>query len=207
MITAKDSPRHSLGIAKPVSTGFTLIELLIVVAIIAILAAIAVPNFLEAQVRSKISRIQSDMRTLSGAMEMYRVDYNTYPSKDPIMADPPDFKPLSSPIAYLTSPAMHDPFASSVQKMNNNPIMVVVSVNTNAYELRKTPPDNGYLIRSYGPDYIDDTGQKNWPWTNGIVYDATYGTKSKGDIVKEVPRKARGLYDPSCVPGPGDPWL
>ena len=56
--------------------AFTLIELLIVVAIIAILAAIAVPNFLEAQVRSKISRAKADMRTEVVALESYRVDYN-----------------------------------------------------------------------------------------------------------------------------------
>jgi type II secretion system protein G len=59
--------------------GFTLIELLIVVAIIAILAAIAVPNFLEAQTRSKVARTQADMRTMATAAESYRVDYNRYP--------------------------------------------------------------------------------------------------------------------------------
>ncbi len=59
--------------------GFTLIELLIVVAIIAILAAIAVPNFLEAQVRAKVSRSLSDMRSLATAIESYYVDNNTYP--------------------------------------------------------------------------------------------------------------------------------
>lgn len=59
--------------------GFTLIELLIVVAIIAILAAIAVPNFLEAQVRSKVSRARTDMRTMATALEAYRVDTNRYP--------------------------------------------------------------------------------------------------------------------------------
>jgi type II secretion system protein G len=58
--------------------GFTLIELLIVVAIIAILAAIAVPNFLEAQTRSKISRCKADMRTIATALEAYRVDSNRY---------------------------------------------------------------------------------------------------------------------------------
>src|SRR5512137_50625 len=63
---------------KTERVGFTLIELLIVVAIIAILAAIAVPNFLEAQVRSKVSRVKSDMRTMAGALEVYRLDNNRY---------------------------------------------------------------------------------------------------------------------------------
>ena len=57
--------------------AFTLIELLIVVAIIAILAAIAVPNFLEAQTRSKVARAMSDMRTVHMAISAYTVDYNT----------------------------------------------------------------------------------------------------------------------------------
>ncbi len=55
-------------------TGFTLIELLIVVAIIAILAAIAIPNFLEAQTRTKVSRVKTDMRSAAVALEAYRVD-------------------------------------------------------------------------------------------------------------------------------------
>lgn len=54
--------------------AFTLIELLIVVAIIGILAAIAVPNFLNAQMRAKIARAQADMKTLSTAIEQLRLD-------------------------------------------------------------------------------------------------------------------------------------
>jgi prepilin-type N-terminal cleavage/methylation domain-containing protein len=59
--------------------GFTLIELLIVVAIIAILAAIAIPNFLEAQTRAKISRSKADVRSLATAIESYAVDNNRPP--------------------------------------------------------------------------------------------------------------------------------
>jgi len=82
------------------SRAFTLIELLIVVAIIAILAAIAVPNFLEAQVRSKVARAKTDLRTLALAMESYRIDYNRYPSGN-WYHEP--FNHLTTPVAYLSS--------------------------------------------------------------------------------------------------------
>ena len=106
--------------------GFTLIELLIVVAIIAILAAIAVPNFLEAQVRSKVSRIKSDIRSLATAIESYNVDWN-HPA--PEAGNGPGvgvFAPrvidgysgqtgiltpsLSTPVAYVTNSDIRDVF-------------------------------------------------------------------------------------------------
>lgn len=104
----------------PRTTAFTLIELLIVVAIIAILAAIAVPNFLEAQVRAKVARAAADLRTLATALEAYRIDNNNYPyiSDDaagewvmpagfPMTRTSP--AGLTTPIAYVTS-ALYDPF-------------------------------------------------------------------------------------------------
>ncbi|MBN1475675.1 prepilin-type N-terminal cleavage/methylation domain-containing protein [Candidatus Sumerlaeota bacterium] len=97
--------------------AFTLIELLIVVAIIAILAAIAVPNFLEAQTRAKVARVRSDMRSLATALESYRVDANAYPDAVDIntfvttnlvpgYAATPRINRmviLTTPVAYMTS--------------------------------------------------------------------------------------------------------
>ena len=60
-------------------TGFTLIELLIVVAIIGIIAAIAIPNLLNAIDRGKQKRSMADMRSIGTAVESYAVDNNFYP--------------------------------------------------------------------------------------------------------------------------------
>ena len=95
--------------------AFTLIELLIVVAIIAILAAIAVPNFLEAQTRSKVSRVKADMRSVATALEAYAVDNNSYPTGS--LGDRLSrVHRLSTPIAYMTSVSIEDPFTPDRQR-------------------------------------------------------------------------------------------
>jgi prepilin-type N-terminal cleavage/methylation domain-containing protein len=58
--------------------GFTLIELLIVVVIIGLLAAIAIPKFGATKDKSKIASIRSDLRNVMSAQEAYYVDYLTY---------------------------------------------------------------------------------------------------------------------------------
>jgi prepilin-type N-terminal cleavage/methylation domain-containing protein len=85
------------------SRAFTLIELLIVVAIIAILAAIAVPNFLEAQMRGRVVAVKADCRSTITAWQAYHVDWNRYPdwySAGRIMSSY-----LTTPIPYMSAPA------------------------------------------------------------------------------------------------------
>ena len=56
--------------------GFTLVEIMIVVAIIALLAAIAVPGFLRARKRSQASKILNDLRLIDSAVDQYAIENN-----------------------------------------------------------------------------------------------------------------------------------
>ncbi len=187
--------------------AFTLIELLIVVAIIAILAAIAVPNFLEAQTRSKVSRAHADMRTISTGLESYFIDNNAYPTHRPprpIPGDPTNANltlgvELSTPISYLTSiNQLDDPFRVDRSDLRNHPVLEGRQrfgyTNFHGERLAGNPSPVGearfgnWRLYSAGPDrYFFHTGQQppgdftDWATIN---YDPTNGTMSYGDIFR-----------------------
>jgi type II secretion system protein G len=176
--------------------GFTLIELLIVVAIIAILAAIAVPNFLEAQVRSKASRSYADMRTVTTALETYCVDNRKYPSHDfaPAFAR---LNVLTTPIAYITS-VPPDPFADQYKDP------VTYQYHKNGYIYDELPPlieighwdvltyieaynrGQKWLLIGRGPNLVYDATFFSDPNID-TRYDPTNGTVSRGDLERFGP--------------------
>lgn len=67
--------------------GFTLVEIMIVVAIIALLAAIAVPGFLRARKRSQASRIINDLRLIDSAVDQYAIETNKTTGSPVAVAD------------------------------------------------------------------------------------------------------------------------
>lgn len=83
--------------------GFTLIELLIVVAIIGLIAAIAIPNLLNAVDRGKQKRTMADLRSISTAIESYAVDNTIYPVAADIATLSINLEPL-----YITNVPPND---------------------------------------------------------------------------------------------------
>jgi prepilin-type N-terminal cleavage/methylation domain-containing protein len=182
--------------------AFTLIELLIVVAIIAILAAIAVPNFLEAQTRAKVSRVKADIRSVVTAIEAYVIDWNNYPPNLPMISNfrfGENYFAVTTPTAYMTS-IPNDPFRLTLPSESADPNKNANGRTTFEYfrygAMSSVPPpappfngSEGYSLRSMGPDKdLDLVGSsldpgENQSLING-VYDATNGTISNGDIIR-----------------------
>ncbi len=154
--------------------GFTLIELLIVVAIIGILAAIAVPNFLNAQVRAKVARSEAEIRNLKNTLESFFIDNNQYPpmSRDRTTAQKqyrglektepgaPTINVahiligssrsgrrlyLTTPVSYISS-LPYDPFRGDGSEIGYG-----YGSDGQSY----------YILSSWGPDSQDGLGVKN----------------------------------------------
>lgn len=188
------------------TTAFTLIEILIVVAIIAILAAIAVPNFLEAQTRAKVTRGRADLRTLATGLESYHVDQQAYPPNADFLAASDLFR-LSTPVAYLTTSAFPDPFAESVTELppgrqpNPDASYMYVDYEENALYFTFNSPHcmrdvyRGWSVSSAGPDQFGDGAWElnelncglnpgGIPILSDRLYDPTNGTVSRGDLIR-----------------------
>jgi prepilin-type N-terminal cleavage/methylation domain-containing protein len=206
--------KHSL-LKKIGNPAFTLIELLIVVAIIAILAAIAVPNFLEAQTRSKVSRVQADFRTLATAIESYFVDKNSYPydQDDQINSPPPEdgFRLLTTPISYFSSGrSLSDPFSNPYLTGNDQAAphyQLASGVDPARRPGRTNPADprvqvqQAWLLFSLGPDNVSGV-----PAPNGGPGQSLAGTgMSNDDWPCFLTTPATGSARPSNVTAPYDP--
>ncbi len=186
--------------------GFALIDLLIVMAIMTILGAIALPNFWTAQTQSQVSRAKAEMKIISAAIGAYFVDYNTYPLVSQEINSSGQAYMLNStittPIAYI--PALYqDPFGFSADYDLYKPYRITSSYwySTKSYYTQqgfpwqvypnKQSPVAQWVLMSKGPDKA--WAQASYPSTLEVdrpydwAYDPSNGTVSRGNIVRSGP--------------------
>lgn len=179
--------------------GFTLMELMTVVAIIAILCAIAVPNFLNAQIRAKIARAMADHDVLLWSLESYSVDRDSYPiNLNNEFSEAGDLVPLTTPIPYTSSlpidiflhPPEWDRKDYVANWRNNNPFYFYrnfvqdTGSRINLIQYSRSGSAN-YVIYSWGPSYNFSFDQEDDAFANPdtwVEYDASNGTTSFGNI-------------------------
>ena len=192
--------------------AFTLIELLIVIAIILILIAIALPNFLDAQIRAKVARVQGDLRSIATAQEAYFIDRRIY--TDDCLNNKIGCIQLTTPIRYIAVLPI-DPFGShgtgskeAVELLDKALQFYPMSTGTNPETYAKVPgldrddPDirDVYLIYSGGPFDKEPGGPtRGFPREGSeyTFYSPTNGTKSFGGILRAGGRccTARSLWN------------
>lgn len=179
--------------------GFTLIELLVVVSVIGVLSSIAVANFSDAFIRTKVARAKSDLKALTTAIELYRVDHQTVP---PVQGpfEPSYYQRLEhliEPIAYMNE-LPTDPFQPMISPYMF-PEEEAYKYENRMYVYNRGDADNGgavvdehndlfftWSMASVGPDsrlkypyYYYPSGFRQPEW---YEYNPSNGVISGGEI-------------------------
>ncbi|MDX9754320.1 MAG: prepilin-type N-terminal cleavage/methylation domain-containing protein [bacterium] len=177
--------------------AFTLIELLIVVAIIGILAAIAVPNFMNARLRARIAATESNMKAIGTALEMYSIDHGKYPNTyypgTTTFLNPRVYRfiRLTTPVAYMSA-SVRDVF--NTMDLEPNAVYPFWGPDTMDHRRLGTWFDHpemepykhqkgGWCIMSFGPDQDFESTEKQYL----LVFNASNGLTSDGDLYRFGP--------------------
>jgi prepilin-type N-terminal cleavage/methylation domain-containing protein len=185
-------------------SGFTLLELLVVIAIILILVAIALPAFLNSQVRANVVRCTSELRSISQSLERYYSDFRFYPLRTTPQGEtwPSGLNNLTTPIPYMTPARLRDRFPEDRLYIYYRywPIRPdgFVQNNTNPHN----KDSNWYLVSSNGPDCdfnpFAATLRGHGSFA-GTVYAPTNGTRSPGNVWR-LGGSPDGVGKPHVVP-------
>ena len=124
-------------------SGFTLVEIMIVVAIIALLAAIAVPGFLRARKRSQASRILNDLRMIDSAVDQYAVETNRTSGATVAVSDWTTYVKKNAVLFNTGQDLYGDDYGSQT-------VDTIPSVPTNAYNTLSDVAGTGFWS-PYGP--------------------------------------------------------
>lgn len=122
----------------PSRAAFTLVEIMIVVAIIALLAAIAVPNYMRSRKRTQATRVLEDLRLLDNAVEHYAIETNKGAGYNPSFADLKNF--------IKTGDLLYSGSGTDVLGNTYGPFTVdsIPKVNTNTLQALSDVTDTGF---------------------------------------------------------------
>ncbi len=170
--------------------GFTLIELLIVIAIILILISIALPNFLEAQMRARVTKSKAEIRTIALALEQYYLDFKVYPAESEPDAEQRHRTErglfwLTSPIKYLST-VPRDPFIAGSDGSKDF-YYETGGIEKFTTDPRYTACTETWAVFTRGPDLLEnqvDSANPHYVMKDESIdsYSPTNGTRSLGDI-------------------------
>ncbi|MBN2326112.1 MAG: type II secretion system protein [Candidatus Omnitrophica bacterium] len=171
-------------------SAFTLIELLIVVAIIGVLAAIAVPNLQRARLQSLLTRMITDMRTLDQQISIYQLDHGRPPISDYINGKN-SLTALSTPVPYIST-IPYDPHRLNQDIAETNGVFYNYWYNEEDPSKRYNTGGSQWSTQGWHIYLLSVGMDHDIDW---VTYHPSNGLASNGDIRYFSPKRLSDWQD------------